>query len=113
MATRGRILVVDDDRDVLDAARIFLKQHDFQVDIEERPVYLTQLVKNGKYDLILLDLNFSREAISGKEGFYWLNQIIETDPSVAVILITAYGDMDTAIQAIKKGATDFVPQAMG
>ncbi|MDX2247865.1 MAG: sigma-54 dependent transcriptional regulator [Bacteroidia bacterium] len=108
MPNKARILIVDDDRDVLDAARIFLKNHGFQIDTEERPVFLTQLVKNGNYDLILLDLNFSREAISGKEGFYWLNQILETDPSAVVVLITAYGDVDTAIKAIKKGATDFV-----
>lgn len=108
MAYKARILVVDDDRDVLDAARIFLKSHGFEADTEERPVFLNQLVKNGNYDLILLDLNFSREAISGKEGFYWLNQILETEPSAVVVLMTAYGDVDTAIKAIKKGATDFV-----
>lgn len=108
MTYKARILVVDDDRDVLEAARIFLKSRGFQADTEERPVFLNQLVKNGNYDLILLDLNFSREAISGKEGFYWLNQILETDPSAVVVLMTAYGDVDTAIKAIKKGATDFV-----
>ncbi|MEZ4827490.1 MAG: sigma-54 dependent transcriptional regulator [Bacteroidia bacterium] len=108
MSHKARILLVDDDRDVLEAARIFLKNHGFQVDTEERPVFLTQLIKNGNYDLILLDLNFSREAISGKEGFYWLNQILETDPSAVVVLITAYGDVETAIQAMKKGATDFL-----
>ena len=103
-----KILIIDDDQDVLQATRLFLKQHGFQVDTEERPVYVSQLVRNGGYDLILLDMNFSREAYSGKEGYYWLNKILETDPSAVVILITAYGDVEMAVKAVKQGATDFV-----
>jgi DNA-binding NtrC family response regulator len=108
LSQKAHILIVDDDRDVLEATRIFLKQHGFQVDTEERPVFVTQLLKNRKYDLVLLDMNFSREGRSGNEGFYWLSQILETDPSIAIILITAYGDMEQAIKAIQKGATDFI-----
>lgn len=108
MANPARILIIDDDKDVLQAARLFLKQHDFQVDTEERPLFVNQLIKNGDYDLILLDMNFSREARSGKEGFYWLNQILAEDPSAVIVLMTAYGGVDMAIQAIQKGATDFV-----
>ena len=108
MSHQAHILIVDDDQDVLNATRIFLKQHGFLIDTEERPVFVTQLLKNQKYDLVLLDMNFSREGRSGKEGFYWLNQILETDPSIPIILITAYGDMDQAIKAIQKGATDFI-----
>lgn len=103
-----KILIIDDDQDVLQATRLFLKQYGFQVDTEERPVYVSQLVRNGGYDLILLDMNFSREAHSGKEGYYWLNKILETDPSAVVILITAYGDVEMAVKAVKQGATDFV-----
>ena len=108
MSHQAHILIVDDDQDVLNATRIFLKQHGFLIDTEERPVFVTQLLKNQKYDLVLLDMNFSREGRSGKEGFYWLNQILETDPSIPIILITAYGDMDQAIKAIQKGARDFI-----
>ena len=108
MSTYARILIIDDDKDVLQAARLFLKQHGFQVDTEERPLFVKQLIQNGAYDLILLDMNFTREARSGKEGFYWLNQILSVDPSAVIVLMTAYGDVDTAIQAIQKGATDFV-----
>lgn len=109
MATHNtKILIIDDDQDVLQATRLFLKQHGFQVDTEERPVYVSQLVRNGGYELILLDMNFSREGSSGKEGYYWLNKILETDPSAVVILITAYGDVEMAVKAVKQGATDFV-----
>ncbi len=100
--------MIDDDRDVLVATRMFLKQHGYDVDTEEQPVFLPQLLKNKQYDLILLDMNFSKGANRGKEGFYWLDQVLEADPSAIVIMITAYGDVELAIQAIKRGATDFV-----
>jgi FixJ family two-component response regulator len=57
---------------------------------------------------MLLDMNFSRDATSGKEGFYWLNKILEIDPTIAVVLITAYGDIELAVQGIKEGATNFL-----
>jgi len=104
----SKILMVDDDHDVLVATRLFLKQHGYEVDTEEQPVYLPQLLKNKQYDLILLDMNFSKGANLGKEGFYWLDQVLEADPAAVVIMVTAYGDVDLAIQAIKRGATDFV-----
>ncbi len=60
------------------------------------------------YDVILLDMNFTKDAISGQEGFHWLNKIIEIDPDAVVVFITAYGDAEKAVKAIKSGATDFV-----
>lgn len=106
--SESKILMVDDDHDVLVATRLFLKQHGYQVDTEEQPVYLPQLLKNKQYDLILLDMNFSKGANRGKEGFYWLDQVLDADPAAVVIMVTAYGDVELAIQAIKRGATDFV-----
>ncbi|RNC79303.1 MAG: sigma-54-dependent Fis family transcriptional regulator [Balneola sp.] len=105
---QGRILVVDDDTDVLQAARLFLKQHVALVETEKDPKSIPTLLKNGSYDLILLDMNFTEDVSSGEEGFYWLNKILEIDSSIAVILITAYGDVDKAVRAVKNGATDFV-----
>lgn len=104
----GNILIVDDDRDVLTATRLFLETQGYMVDTESQPVHLPQLIKNQTYDLILLDLNFSRNATSGKEGFYWLHKILEADPATAVVLITAFGDIDIAIEAMKQGASDFI-----
>ncbi|HNC32140.1 MAG TPA: sigma-54 dependent transcriptional regulator, partial [Cyclobacteriaceae bacterium] len=63
---------------------------------------------NDTYDVILLDMNFSKDITSGKEGFYWLEKILEKDPQAVVILITAFGDVEMAVKALKQGATDFV-----
>ncbi len=104
----SRVLIIDDDEDVLLAAKLFLKQHIKIVHTDKNPNNLPMLLKNDSYDLILLDMNFSRDATSGSEGFHWLNKILETDPSIAVILITAYGDIELAVQGIKEGATNFL-----
>ena len=104
----GKILIIDDDEDVLLAAKLLLKKHAHQVIIEKNPKKIPFLLNNDTYDVILLDMNFSKDITSGKEGFYWLNQIIEKDPRAVVILITAYGDVEMAVRALKDGATDFV-----
>jgi DNA-binding NtrC family response regulator len=104
----GRVLVVDDDEDVLHAARLLLKQHFAAVHTETQPDRLPSLLENEGYDVILLDMNFARDVSGGDEGFYWLKQIQATDPSAVVVLITAFGDVDLAVRAIKAGATDFV-----
>ena len=108
MKPLGNILVVDDDEDVLVAANMFLKRHADLVQIETAPQALPALLANESFDLILLDMNFAQDVSSGKEGFYWLNKILELDPSAVVVLITAYGDVEMAVRAIKEGATDFV-----
>jgi len=104
----GNILVVDDNVDLLKAAKIFLKRHFLQVEVEKNPEAIPSLLSNDSYDVILLDMNFTKDASSGKEGYFWLEKILEIDPSAVVVLITAYGDVDTAVQVIKAGATDFV-----
>lgn len=104
----AKILIVDDDVDVLLAAKLFLKQHFSIVHTEKDPENIPAILKNENYDLILLDMNFSRDATSGKEGFHWLNKIIEIDPLAVVIFITGYGDIELAVQGIKEGATNFI-----
>ncbi len=104
----GRILVVDDDDDVLQAAKLFLKQHVAGVDTEKNPESIPNLIQNYDYDVVLLDMNFTEDVSSGKEGFKWLQKILELDSSLAVVLITAYGDIEKAVKAVKMGATDFV-----
>jgi two-component system, NtrC family, response regulator HydG len=104
----ARLLIIDDDEDVLLAAKLFLKQHIKAVHTDKDPNQIPALLKNENYDLIMLDMNFSRDATSGKEGFYWLNKILEMDPAIAVVLITAYGDIELAVQGIKEGATNFL-----
>jgi two-component system, NtrC family, response regulator HydG len=104
----GKILVVDDDRDVLLAAALFLKQHAQLVKTESKPAQIPTLMKEETFDVILLDMNFTRDVSSGQEGFFWLDKIRELEPRAVVILITAYGDIELAVRAIKAGATDFV-----
>ncbi len=104
----GKILVVDDDEDILQAVRLLLKKHVAQVHTENKPDVISSLLKNETYDVIFLDMNFAKGATSGQEGFDWLNTILEIDPSSVVVLITAYGDVEMAVRAIKEGATDFI-----
>ncbi|MBN2289037.1 MAG: sigma-54-dependent Fis family transcriptional regulator [Candidatus Glassbacteria bacterium] len=104
----NRILIVDDDEDVLLAARLLLKAHAESLVTEKEPRNIPALLRNHSYDVILLDMNFALDSTSGKEGFFWLEKILEIDPDAVVILITAFGDVETAVRAIRAGATDFV-----
>jgi two-component system, NtrC family, response regulator HydG len=106
--TIGKILIIDDDEDVLLAAKMLLKRHAHQVLIEQNPKKTPFLLNNDTYDVILLDMNFSKDITSGKEGFYWLGEILERDPAAVVVMITAFGDVEMAVRALKEGATDFV-----
>lgn len=104
----GKILIVDDNEDLLFAAKMLLKKYAKEVTIEKDPRRIPFLVNNNNYDVILLDMNFTEDTTSGKEGFHWLKQIKEIDPKAVVILITAFGDVEMAVQALKEGATDFI-----
>jgi DNA-binding NtrC family response regulator len=104
----GKILIVDDNEDLLLAARLFLKQHFSLVHTEKDPDKIPSLMKNENYDVILLDMNFTMDATSGIEGFMWLDKILKIDPAAVVILITAYGDVEMAVRAVRVGAIDFV-----
>ena len=105
---QANILIVDDNPDVLIATKMLLKQHYSHVETENNPHQLAQHIQQKQYHVILLDMNFTRDSISGEEGFYWLKQIKAMDQDVAVVMFTAFGDMNTAIDAIKAGANDFV-----
>lgn len=104
----GAILVIDDDPDVLTAAQLLLKRHYGLVAVDEDPAQLPALLENRAWDVILLDMNFALGANSGEEGLRWLAQILDKQPSTLVILMTAYGAVETAVKAIKQGAIDFV-----
>ena len=104
----GKILMIDDDEDVLLAAKMLLKKQAHHVIIEKNPKKIPFLLNNDTYDVIILDMNFSKDITSGKEGFYWLEQILLHDPAAVVILITAFGDVEMAVRALKQGATDFI-----
>lgn len=105
---QGKILAIDDKEDILFSLKFLLKQHFEVIETEKNPTKIPELVENEDYDVILLDMNFSKDVSSGQEGFYWLKKILEIDPAAVVIFITAYGDVEKAVKAIKAGATDFV-----
>jgi DNA-binding NtrC family response regulator len=105
---QARILVIDDDYDVLKSALVLLKRYYTEVEIEQVPENVMQKIGRESYDIILLDMNFRRGKRDGEEGFYWLDQILTSDRQAVIILITAFGDTDLAVRAIKAGAVDFV-----
>ncbi|WP_033962369.1 sigma-54-dependent transcriptional regulator [Psychroserpens jangbogonensis] len=102
------ILVIDDDSDVLIAMKMLLKSKVKEVIIEKNPNNLISILNKNKFDVVILDMNFNSVINTGNEGVYWLTKIKEIDKGIAVILITAYGDLDLAVRALKKGASDFV-----
>jgi len=105
---KGKILVIDDDRDILITAKMILKKHFTVVDTLEKPKQLKNHQNLINYDLILLDMNFSPGATTGEEGLSLLKYIIQKHPEAVVIMITAYGDIDLAVKAVQQGATDFI-----
>ncbi|MEI9957049.1 MAG: response regulator [Ferruginibacter sp.] len=102
------ILIVDDDVDVLTAVKLLLKREVKDVVTEKNPENIRSLVTQGKYDVILLDMNFNSSINTGNEGLFWLRKIREIDDQVGVIMITAYGDIDLAVRSLKEGASDFI-----
>jgi len=104
----GRVLVVDDKRDVLTALRLLLKEYMAEVHTTTDPSALPTLLRENEYDAILLDMNFRQDASSGREGFEWLAKIQRIDPGAVVLMITAYGDVEKAVRALKDGASDFI-----
>jgi len=104
----GKILAIDDNEDILFALKLLLKNHVEIIQTETNPEKIPEILHNNSYDVILLDMNFTKDAISGQEGFDWLAKIMEIDPDAVVVFITAYGDAEKAFKAIKLGATDFV-----
>ena len=106
----GKILIVDDNEDVLFALNLLLEPYTEKIKVATTPDRIEHFMTTFHPDLILLDMNFSRDAISGQEGFESLKQILQLDPQAIVIFMTAYADTDKAVRAIKAGATDFIPK---
>ncbi len=102
------ILIVDDDPDVLTAVRLLLKTEVKEVMTEKNPENLRWHLSKDKFDVILLDMNFSSTINTGNEGIFWLNEIRKAGSDASVIMITAYGDIDLAVRSLKDGAADFV-----
>lgn len=107
-AKKGKILIVDDKQDVLIALKMFLDSEFAEIKTLKKPDQIIPSIKQNEFDVILLDMNFKASVNTGNEGIYWLQKILKVDPKAVVVLITAYGDIELAVKAIKLGAIDFV-----
>ncbi len=106
--TKGNILIIDDNKEIRESLELFLGRHFSDVKSIASPKTLVTTLSNHDFDVILLDMNFSPGKHSGNEGIFWLREILKTDKSSVVILITAYGKVKLAVNGIKEGAFDFI-----
>jgi len=104
----GNILIIDDNKQILDSLQILLKGEYGMIDAIRNPNRIPEMMRTRSFDLILLDMNFRAGMNTGNEGIFWLREIMKVDPLAVVILITAYGDVELAVQGMKEGATDFI-----
>ncbi|MBU8892328.1 MAG: sigma-54 dependent transcriptional regulator [Bacteroidales bacterium] len=108
MQNKGKLLIVDDDKSILRSLKILLETEFVTVKTISNPNSILSDYQKENYDVVLLDMNFAAGLNTGNEGIFWLNELLKTDKNAIVVLITAYGDVDLAVRAIKEGATDFV-----
>lgn len=108
MPQHATILIVDDDKDVLTAARLLLKHHFDRVLTTVDPADIEHFLQNERIDVFLVDMNFAIGRNTGAEGLKWLKHILSVDADAVVVLMTAFGDLNMAVQAMREGATDFV-----
>lgn len=107
-SAQSQILIVDDDKDVLLTAELLLKNKERKVTKLINPCDIAETFKEQSFDVVLLDMNFTRGITSGEEGFFWLHKIKELSPHTQIIMATAYGEINLAVEAIKQGASDFL-----
>jgi len=103
-----RILIADDQADVLAALRLLLKSERFQIETASSPASIPKAVESQVFDVVLIDLNYARDTTSGNEGLDLLTRIHTTDPTLPVVVMTAWGSVDLAVEAMRRGARDFI-----
>src|SRR5881296_93319 len=104
----ARILIADDQPDVLEALRLLLKEEGYAIDLATSPRAVLEVVKTREYDTLLIDLNYTRDTTSGREGLDLLTQMQTLDPTLPVVVMTAWGSVEVAVEAMRRGARDFV-----
>jgi DNA-binding NtrC family response regulator len=103
-----RVLVADDQRDVLEALRMMLKAEGYSTETVEAPQAIVKAVEAQDFDLVLMDLNYARDTTSGREGLELLGKLNEIDPTLPVVVMTAWGSVELTVEAMRAGARDFV-----
>lgn len=104
----AHILIVDDDEDILFSARVWLKKFFSQVSCLSKPAEILKFMTENQIDAVVLDMNFRKGFESGQDGLYWMNEIKTLEPQLPIILMTAYGEVELAVEALKNGASDFI-----
>jgi DNA-binding NtrC family response regulator len=104
----GRVLAADDQSHVLEALQLLLRPEGYRVDLAKSPVEVREALSSEFYDALLIDLNYTRDTTSGQEGLDLLSQIVSIDSSLPVIVMTAWGNVELAVEAMRRGARDFV-----
>jgi DNA-binding NtrC family response regulator len=104
----SRVLVADDQPDVLEALRLLLKGAGFEIHTASSPAGVLHAVEKGDFDLVLMDLNYTRDTTSGKEGFDLLSRLRELDPTLPAVVMTAWGSVEGAVEAMRRGARDYI-----
>jgi DNA-binding NtrC family response regulator len=105
---KKRVLIADDQPDVLEALRLLLKGEGFEIETAASPAGLLQAVESSDFDAVLLDLNYTRDTTSGREGFELLTRLQELDSTLPLIVMTAWGSIQSAVEAMRRGARDYV-----
>jgi DNA-binding NtrC family response regulator len=108
MATPARILIADDQQDVLEALRLLLKSEGFQIETANSPAGILKALELRDYDVVLMDLNYARDTTSGQEGLDLLARLHSADESLPVVVMTAWGTVNVAVEAMRRGARDFI-----
>src|SRR5438045_2838681 len=103
-----RVLIADDQPDVLEALRLLLKGEGYKIDSAGSPAAILEAIDSDEYDAVLMDLNYARDTTSGQEGLDLLTAIRAHDPTLPVVVMTAWGSVDIAVEAMRRGARDFV-----
>ncbi|MEI8005750.1 MAG: sigma-54 dependent transcriptional regulator [Bacteroidota bacterium] len=108
MSVKGNLLIVEDNTEILDSLTLFLEDEFSVVVGLKNPELIPATLQSGSFDLVLLDMNFTVGLNTGNEGLLWLKEILKIDPTLGVIMMTAYGDVELAVKAMRNGASDFV-----
>jgi len=103
-----KILIADDQPDVLAALRLLLKGERFEIQTASSPAAVLKAIDSQELDVVLIDLNYARDTTSGSEGLELLTRIQSNDPTVPIVVMTAWGNVDLAVEAMRRGARDFI-----
>jgi sigma-B regulation protein RsbU (phosphoserine phosphatase) len=112
-AVAGRVLVADDQPHVLDALQLLLKSHGYRTEAVTHPARVLQALKSGEFDVVLMDLNYTRDTTAGGEGLELVSQIRLIDENLPLVVMTAWSSVDLAVEAMRRGASDFVQKPWG